>query len=414
MAALLIATTQAPFPPRNGVTLAPAALARALRARGHPVWVIHFDAERGGGGDECVGSGDAATAREATRAAVDEFLPVAVRPTPAPALWWAELSGRRPAFDRWRLPEADPMLDRLRELPAPGLIWATPRNAVGSALALRERMAWHGTPLVAAVNDIWTGVLDRRRAAAPTLSRRGGAALRRPFMARAEGHLLSRADAVAVQSPADARVATQELDLPRARVHVLSNGVDEELFRLALERPAHAVGWVGDATGGHYREGLRYLLGEVWPRVVEARPGSRLLLAGPGTSRAAEELGGGVPGVEARGFVPSLPRVYEPLAVLAAPVFKGHGRINKVAEAMAAGVSVVGDATAFNGMDGFRPGVHGVVAERPEEMASAILSLLNDPGRAARVAGAARALARTSFTWDGPVAMVERWLQEGV
>lgn len=388
MGRLLLATVHLPFPPRNGVTLPPAALARGLSARGHAVEVAWFQAP------EVPVEG-----LEETREAVEAVhaVPLATRSLPRRAV--GQLLGRRPAFDRWDLAGGGRWPGR-----RPDLLWATPRSCLGAALALRSREGWAGTPLVAAVNDVWTGVVGRRR------DRGGGGTGLHPGLRRSEAALLGRADRVVVQSGYDERVAVERLGLDPARVARLPNGVPEALFDLPLDRPREAVGWVGDATNPHYRHTTERLLARVWPRVRADHPEARLYLAGPGTGTLA---GAGEDGVEARGFVPSLEDVYRPLRVLVAPVFKGHGRINKVAEAMAAGVPVVGDATAFHGMDGFQAGVHGVVVPGWEGLAPAVGALLADPRRAKETARAARTLASASFRWSDRVDRVEGWLGGG-
>lgn len=387
MARLLLATPHLPFPPRNGVTLPPAALARGLMERGHSVDVAWLRAA------EVAPEGE-----EETRAAVSSMRELPLRTRPLPFRLLGQILGRRPAFDRWELGggSAEPG-------PRPDLLWATPRSCLGAAMALRERAGWTGVPLVAAVNDVWTGVMRQRRA-----REEAGAGGPHLGLRRSEAALLGRADRVVVQSGYDREVAVEALGLDPDRVTRLPNGVSERLFDLPLERTRDAVGWVGDALNPHYRRSTERLLAQVWPKVRERHPRVRLLLAGPGTETLA---GTGTGGVEVRGFVPALEDVYRPLRLLVAPIFKGHGRINKVAEAMAAGVPVVGDATAFHGMDGFHGGVHGVVADDWEGLGPALCAILDDPGRAAATARAARALASASFRWSDRVDRVEGWLR---
>jgi glycosyltransferase involved in cell wall biosynthesis len=267
-------------------------------------------------------------------------------------------------------------------------------------------MGWDGVPVVAGVNDIWTAVLASRSSSVRGAFLR--AALRRPLVRRAEAKLLRRADAITVQSSHDARVAIEELHLPAFRVHVLSNAAPEELFALPLDRPRTAVGWVGDARGDFYGSAARRLADETWARVRVRHADAVLHLCGPGTEALSDEDRR----VRGRGFVKRIEDVYMPLSVLVAPVFKGHGRINKVVEAMAAGVPVVGDATAFHDLEGFQAGLHGVVADGWSGLAPAVSALLSEPGRRLEIAQAARALASTHFRWNDRLDVVERWLLE--
>lgn len=388
MGHMLIVTAQAPFPPRNGVTVPTAALSQGLLARGHRVEVAWL---RGPTTDP--------QGEEETGRAVEKLHEVEAIPRSLPARIFGELALGRPAFDRWRLGSMDePGMAR------PDLIWATPRSCVNPAIRIRARAGWDHVPVMAAVNDAWSGVLARRG------STRLAGALRRAAMARAERKLLAQADGVVVQSPEDARVLTETLGLPSHRVHVLANGADDRLFDLTLERARPAVGWVGDARNEHYGSGIRRFLSLAWPQVREAHPALTLQLSGPGTERLAQADD---PSVVVRGFVPDLRDVYAPLCVLVAPVFKGHGRINKVVEAMAAGVPVVGDSSAFHGIEGFESGRHGVIVEGWGDFGRLVANLIADDGRLATIGEDARAFAQSSFRWADRVERVEHWLTEG-
>ena len=105
-------------------------------------------------------------------------------------------------------------------------------------------------------------------------------------------------------------------------------------------------------------------------------------------------------------YEPDIRRIYGEAAALLAPVFKGYGFINKVAEAMAAGTAVVGDPTAFNGMEVIPEDV-AAVATTPDEFRARVMEIFESPDRDMAMRRRARAWARTRLDWDSTVERVE-------
>lgn len=80
---------------------------------------------------------------------------------------------------------------------------------------------------------------------------------------------------------------------------------------------------------------------------------------------------------------------------------------NKVLEAMAMARPVVASEAAATGID------HGgtiAVADSAAEMAAAILTILNDPTKAAEQGRAARARVIEHYGWDAQLAVLDRLL----
>ncbi len=77
----------------------------------------------------------------------------------------------------------------------------------------------------------------------------------------------------------------------------------------------------------------------------------------------------------------------------------GSGIQNKVLEAMSAGAPVVATALANRGVRGV-PGRDLLVARAPQEFASSVLSLLDDPARRACLAASGRSFVETHYRWE--------------
>jgi glycosyltransferase involved in cell wall biosynthesis len=102
------------------------------------------------------------------------------------------------------------------------------------------------------------------------------------------------------------------------------------------------------------------------------------------------------------GLVADLPGALAAARVVVVPIWEGGGTRLKVLEALAAGRAVVATSLGASGV-GFRDGRHGLLGEHPAELAAALVTLLADPPRAARMGAEGRVLAE-SYRWPEALA----------
>lgn len=199
----------------------------------------------------------------------------------------------------------------------------------------------------------------------------------------------------------DARLASKARRAP--------NGVNEALFALQ-RRDGRDIVFMAELSG-EYGPIAEWLIKDVWPRVP--RDGYRLRIVGKGASPALKALMDGAAGVVHESFVARIESVYEHAAIVISPVFKGFGLINKTLEAMASGIAVVGGRAAFNGIEGFEDGRHGVVCPKADAatFAGALAPLMKDPQRQAQLGEAARQLVSGRFRWSESSAVIASLLQ---
>ena len=124
---------------------------------------------------------------------------------------------------------------------------------------------------------------------------------------------------------------------------------------------------------------------QVWPAILAAVPRARFVIAGRDPAPAVRACGA-LPGVEVAGEVADLDGLLARTWVAVSPGRIGTGIKVKVAQAMAAGVAVVGTPT---GLSGFSEAPGLVRAALGEEFAGEVVALLRDADRRRRVAGAA-------------------------
>ena len=188
-------------------------------------------------------------------------------------------------------------------------------------------------------------------------------------------------------------------ELGAACVAVVPNGVDTQEYTVTPERPGRRPGVLFTGTMSHApnHDGVRWLVRDVWPLVRARCPDAHLHVAGRGPGRAVLALGDD--SVHITGEVADMRTQFEEATVVVVPIRFGGGSRLKVMESFAAGRPVVSTSLGVEGVPGVRPGQHALVHDRPEEFAAAIVDLLGDPARRARLAGEARRLAEDAHDW---------------
>jgi len=195
---------------------------------------------------------------------------------------------------------------------------------------------------------------------------------RRRALRSFERGLLRRASESWMVSEAD--IASARELCPQARVRYVPNVVDVAAIApvtpVASERRAI---FVASFSYWPNRNGLRFLLDEVFPRVWEQLPDARLALVGAGL----EQPPSSDPRVETLGFVGDLRTAYAGASCAVVPLLQGGGSPLKFVEALAYGLPVIATRRAATGLE-VRDGEHCLLAEGAEEFASALVRVLRD------------------------------------
>lgn len=192
---------------------------------------------------------------------------------------------------------------------------------------------------------------------------------------------LPDADVVLAASPIEAHALARRHSL--RRVDVVPNAVHLPPSTTPIPAGAGML-FVGNLTYPPNVEAATTLVDEVLPRVRERRPDATADLVGPAIPGTLERLRR-EPGVRLAGFVPDLAPWYASATVVVAPLRHGGGTRIKVLEAFAYRRPVVTTSVGVAGLD-VVDGEHVLVGETADELAGAVLALLDDPGRAAALA----------------------------
>ena len=217
---------------------------------------------------------------------------------------------------------------------------------------------------------------------------------------RFERGVLARSAEAWMVSEADAASA-REL-CPQARLRLVPNVVDvTAIAPLAPDVAARRALFVGNFSYEPNRNGLRFLLDEVMPRVWAELPGARLRLVGAGLEQPPSED----PRVEALGFVDDLADAYAGVSAVVVPLLQGGGTPLKFVEGLAYALPVVATPRAAVGL-AVRDGEHCLLAEDADAFADVLARVLRDgaPGLGER----GRALAEERYSIEALTALLAR------
>ena len=214
-----------------------------------------------------------------------------------------------------------------------------------------------------------------------------------------ERHVCERSACVIVTTGREAQLVRGiSMDVP---VHVIPNGVDTEYFQPPAVQPdvgPPAIGFTGDMGYFPNEEAVTYFAQAVLPLIHRSLPRARFLIIGRNPSRKVLKLGERA-GVEVTGFVPDVRPYLARIRVSVAPFSIAAGIQNKILEAMAYGLPVVGTSRAVQGLSPLAAEAVET-ADSPEKMAAAVVRLLEDPQLARSKGMECRRRVTEDYQWD--------------
>jgi sugar transferase (PEP-CTERM/EpsH1 system associated) len=212
-------------------------------------------------------------------------------------------------------------------------------------------------------------------------------------------------------TPLEERVFQREI--PGRPSAVLRNGVDLEYYQPAPgeAEPGHLV-FVGVMDYYPNVDGCVHFVHKILPLVRERHPETRFTIVGSRPNREVQRLAE-VPGVEVTGFVDDTRTYLRKTAVSVAPLRIARGIQNKVLEALAMGLPVVGTESATQGVEG-QPGRDYLRADSAEDQARAICELLSDREKARNLGQRGRRFVEGNYDWEATLAPLDDLLRDAI
>ena len=196
---------------------------------------------------------------------------------------------------------------------------------------------------------------------------------------------------------------------------VICNGVDiTELAPLVNYSKVPSVPVI--AFHGHLafppnEESVEFLVTSIGKRLEQefSSEGFEIRVIGAGAGSRLLALRRDNPWLNLMGYVEDLRTSLATSTIYVIPTLAGSGVKNKVLDAMACGLPIVGTPEAFSGLD-LIPGVHCVACDR-ESMSHEVVHLALDPARRKSLGVAAREWVEKNADWDAQTELLETVLR---
>jgi len=226
-----------------------------------------------------------------------------------------------------------------------------------------------------------------------------------------ERRTLRAANAAACVSAEDA-AALRRL-VPSARLQIVPNGIDVAdyvNFTAQGDRSAPTLVFTGKMDFRPNVDAALWFGRRIWPIVKQAYPTARWLIVGQKPSRRLEALRDD-PNVVITGEVPDVRPYIAQADVYVAPLRAGGGTRFKLLEAMAMRRAIV---TTRLGCEGFEvtSGRELLIADRPQEFASAVIELLRSPAHCAALGARAQRFVMANYDWRAVAPRLEQLYEQ--
>jgi glycosyltransferase involved in cell wall biosynthesis len=185
---------------------------------------------------------------------------------------------------------------------------------------------------------------------------------------------------------------------PHTHVTVVPNVVDTDTYLPHYDNERPTLIFQGGLDWFPNRDGVEFFLEQIFPPLRNDFPQMEFIAAGRNPSAEMLARFGDLKGVRFTGTVPDMRPYLEQATVCVVPLRMGSGTRLKILEAAAAGKAIVSTHLGAEGL-AFSPGKEILLADRPEEFAAAVKSLLLDPQRRASMAKAARLLVEKTYSY---------------
>jgi glycosyltransferase involved in cell wall biosynthesis len=230
-----------------------------------------------------------------------------------------------------------------------------------------------------------------------------------PLLKQYEQRYCRKFSAIVVTTEED-RQEIQRL-VPDAKIRVVPNGVDLELFPYRNSDPSSSdLIFVGAMDASHNIDAARFFALEVMPQLRQRYPQATFRIVGARPVAAVLELAD-QPGVIVTGEVASMVDELHKATVCVVPLRTGFGIKNKTLEAMAAGVPVAASDRGLEGLavDGTAP-LRALRANRVSDYIEAVSRLFEDSALRENLSQAGRIFVQQSYTWEQAGAAYEQVL----
>jgi glycosyltransferase involved in cell wall biosynthesis len=187
--------------------------------------------------------------------------------------------------------------------------------------------------------------------------------------------------------------------------------VDYAFFK-PLERPKdYDLVFTGNMGYPPNINAAEFLVNSILPLVLQRMPGIRLLIAGANPHLRVQVLNS--EHVEVTGWVPDMRECYARAMIFIAPMQIGTGLQNKLLEAMAMEIPCVTSNLANQALQA-KENEEILVAGTAAEYARHIITLLENPEKAKKIALNGSEFVRNNYSWEKESAKIEKLIDRTI
>ncbi len=188
-------------------------------------------------------------------------------------------------------------------------------------------------------------------------------------------------------------------------IKVIPNGVDTDYFKAVPYKKEYELLFNGNMDYPPNVESVEYLVNKIMPLVWEKLPNVRLLISGASPNKKVMALKS--ERVDISGWVDDIRENFAKSKILVAPMQISIGLQNKLLEAMAMQLPCVTSTLANNAL-GAKPNEQIMVADTPEQYVQCIIELLQDEGKAKKIAMNGYQFVIKNFNWQSASSSLEK------
>ena len=251
-------------------------------------------------------------------------------------------------------------------------------------------------PTVLNDHNVESLLVERRAKAASSILEKVFFSNQAPKLEQFETYASKNATQILACSQDDADILSNMAD--GKQIHIIANGVDIEQFTPSdtVQVEPDKIIFVGGMGWFPNKDGMNFFIKDVMPLISEINPDSSLTVVG-------KSVGLEIPDqlrdkVSSTGFIEDFCPLVHAAGIYILPLRVGSGTRLKLLEAMAMGKAIVSTQIGAEGVV-LENGKNVLIADTPQDIADAVLKLMNDIQLREKLGRAARVQAEKLYDW---------------
>lgn len=229
---------------------------------------------------------------------------------------------------------------------------------------------------------------------------------------REERNFLSLADLVHVQTENEADKVKKVLGkVAKVKIVVAPNGIKEELFNCNYSGIDSNKILFMTHLHGHRLKESEWFIKKVWPLVKNKLPDAKLFIVGT-PQKAPIDYIDGDSSIIVHGYADDVHALYNSVRFAVVPTFHGTGLINRILDALTAGVPVISTPQAIATFPGIKINEEIIAAKDVRSFADAVVEMYNNKTLRQSIAAKGKQYATAQNTWNQSGDTVERAMKD--